>query len=100
AGFSCLWACSRFTRNRSTLPPRASGCNRNMTDLIASRKNPLIRRIRKLDSDAAFRRREGLFLLWGAKPVEEAMADPSRVGQLVIGETVSRQRSLRPLLRA
>jgi len=71
-----------------------------MSDLIASRKNPLIRRIRKLDSDAAFRRREGLFLLWGAKPVEEAMADPSRVGQLVIGETVSRQSSLRPLLRA
>ena len=29
-----------------------------MSDLIASRKNPLIRRIRKLDSDAAFRRRD------------------------------------------
>jgi len=70
-----------------------------MTDLIASRKNPLIRRIRKLDADAAFRRREGLFLLWGAKSVEEAMVEPSQVGQLVIGETVSRQSSLRPLLR-
>ena len=71
-----------------------------MTDLIASRKNPLIRRIRKLDSDADLRRREGLFLLWGTKPVAEAIADPSRVSQLVIGEKVSRQSSLRSFLRA
>jgi len=70
-----------------------------MTDLIASRKNPLIRRIRKLDADADFRRQEGLFLLWGTKAVGDAMADPTRVGQLIIGERVSRQASLRPLLR-
>ena len=71
-----------------------------MTDVIASRKNPLVRRIRKLDSDAGFRRQEGQFLLWGAKSVEEAMADPSRVGHLVIGEKVSRQSSLRSLVRS
>jgi RNA methyltransferase, TrmH family len=70
-----------------------------MADLIASRKNPVVRRIRKLDSDAAYRRQEGLFLVWGARPVEEAMADPSRVCQLVIGETVLRQNSLRPFMR-
>jgi RNA methyltransferase, TrmH family len=70
-----------------------------MPDPIASRKNPLFRRIRKLDSDAGFRRQEGLFLLWGTRPVEEAMADSSRICQLVIGERVARQSSLRPFLR-
>src|SRR5213594_1848501 len=70
-----------------------------MTDPIASRRNPLVRRIRKLDTDPDSRQREGLYLLWGARQVQEAMGERSGVAQLVIGERIARQTSLRSLLR-
>ena len=70
-----------------------------MTDVIASPRNPLFRLVKGLDAEAECRRREGLFLLWGARFVEEAMQDRSRVARLIVGESLSRQTSVRPLLR-
>ena len=70
-----------------------------MVDTIVSPRNPLVRRILKLESDPDARRKEGRFLLWGSRLVEEALEDPARVDHLVLSETASRRPSLRTLLR-
>lgn len=70
-----------------------------MPDLIASRKNQLFRHLQKLDRDPDTRRQEGKFLVWGFKLVEEALHQPGRVVQLVLGETASVQPSLKSFLR-
>src|SRR5262245_59449416 len=70
-----------------------------MTEPILSRKNPLFRRLRRLDADSKERRRQALFLLWGSRLVPEAMASPARVAHLVLGESVAGQASLRALTR-
>jgi TrmH family RNA methyltransferase len=70
-----------------------------MTEPILSRKNPLFRRLRKLDSDPRERKRESLFLLWGSRLVPEALGSPARVAHLILAESVAGQASLRALTR-
>jgi TrmH family RNA methyltransferase len=66
---------------------------------IASRKNPLIRRIARLDQDAATRQEEGLYLLWGWKIVEEGLREPARLERILVGARVARQAAGRTLVR-
>ncbi len=66
---------------------------------IASRKNPLIRRIARLDQSAAARQEEGLFIVWGWKTVEEALRQPKRIERLLMGTDRARQAAGRALLR-
>ena len=70
-----------------------------MTEPIVSRKNPLFRRLRRLDSDPRERRRQAQFVLWGSRLVPEAMSSPERVVHLVLGQSVAGQASLRALTR-
>ncbi|HEV8374714.1 MAG TPA: RNA methyltransferase [Candidatus Polarisedimenticolia bacterium] len=70
-----------------------------MSDAIISPSNPLARRILKLEADPDARRKEGCFLLWGSRLVEEGLKDRARVDHLVLGERASRRPALRPLLR-
>jgi len=70
-----------------------------MPDVISSRANPLVRRIRKLDADVEFRREQGLHLLWGTRLVEESLHDPGRIGHLIAGESLARGKSFRSLQR-
>jgi TrmH family RNA methyltransferase len=67
---------------------------------VTSRRNPLLRRLARLDSDPAQRRREGVFLAWGRRLIEEALQEPGRVERLVVAEKSARGAPLRPLLRA
>jgi TrmH family RNA methyltransferase len=66
---------------------------------IESPRNPLARRILRLEKDPDARRKEGRFLIWGSRLVEEALENPARIERLVLGETASRRSSLRSLLR-
>ena len=66
---------------------------------VASRRNPLIRRIARLERDPEARHREGVYLIWGRKFVEEAMEEPGRVERLLVGARALRQPAARPLLR-
>jgi RNA methyltransferase, TrmH family len=66
---------------------------------IASRKNPLVRRIMRLDQDAALRQEEGVFLVWGWKMVEEALRESARLERLLVGSRTGRQAAGRALLR-
>jgi len=66
---------------------------------IASRRNPLIRRLARLDQAPAARQEEGLYILWGWKVVEEALREPERVERLLLGSRLSRQAAGRSLLR-
>lgn len=66
---------------------------------IASRRNPLIRRLVRLDQVPAARQEEGLYILWGWKVVEEALREPERVERLLLGSRLSRQAAGRSLLR-
>ncbi len=66
---------------------------------IASRRNPLIRRIARLDQIPAARQEEGLYILWGWKVVEEALREPGRIERLLLGSRLSRQAAGRALLR-
>jgi len=66
---------------------------------IASPRNPLARRILRLEKDPDARRKEGRFLIWGSRLVEEALEDPARIERLVLGEAASRRPSARSLLR-
>jgi len=70
-----------------------------MSDVIASPRNPFFRKLKKLDSSSQHRQREGLFLLWGSRFVEEALGAGSRVAHLILSEPRSRQALSRPLLR-
>jgi len=66
---------------------------------IASRKNPLIRRIGRLDRDPAIRQEEQLYLLWGWKMVEEGLREPQKLECLLVGARLSQQAPGRALLR-
>jgi len=66
---------------------------------ITSRRNPLIRRIARLDRDPAARQKERVYLVWGSKVVEEALQEPSRVETLLVGEKKAGQAAARRLLR-
>ena len=66
---------------------------------IASRRNPLIRRLARLDQVPAARQEEGLYILWGWKVVEEALREPERVERLLLGSRLARQAAGRSLLR-
>ncbi len=70
-----------------------------MTEPILSRKNPLFRKLHKLESDPRERRREGLFLLWGSRLVPEAMASPDRVAHLILAQDAAGQAHPRALAR-
>lgn len=70
-----------------------------MTEPILSRKNPLFRKLRKLDSEARERRRQGLFLLWGSRLVPEAMASSGRVAHLILAQGSAGQAVPRALAR-
>jgi TrmH family RNA methyltransferase len=69
-------------------------------ETVTSRRNPLLRRLTRLDTDPAQRRREGVFLAWGRRLAEEALREPGRVERLVVTETAARRAPLRPVLRA
>jgi len=66
---------------------------------IRSAKNPLIRHTRNLDQDADHRRREGLFLAWGWKMVQEALREPGRIDRLFVGERSARLPTYQGMLR-
>jgi TrmH family RNA methyltransferase len=66
---------------------------------VASRKNPLLRRIARLDQDAERRQEEGVYLLWGGKVVEEGLRDPGRLERVLVGVGFSRQAAGRSLVR-
>ena len=66
---------------------------------IASPRNPLIRKIVRLDRDPEARQEEGLYLLWGWKIVEEALRESGRVERLLVGSRLARQAAGRALLR-
>jgi TrmH family RNA methyltransferase len=70
-----------------------------MSDAIASSRNPFFRKLKKLDASSQYRRREGLFLLWGSRFVDEALGAGSQVAHLILSEQRSRQAFCRPLLR-
>ncbi|HEU5179936.1 MAG TPA: RNA methyltransferase [Candidatus Polarisedimenticolia bacterium] len=70
-----------------------------MTEPILSRKNPLFRRLRKLESEPRERRRQGMFLLWGSRLVPEAMAAPERVAHLILAQGAAGQTHPRALAR-
>jgi TrmH family RNA methyltransferase len=69
------------------------------TSPIASRRNPLIRRIARLDRNAAARQEEGVYLLWGWKVVEEGLREPARLERILAGARLSRHAAGRALLR-
>ena len=66
---------------------------------IASRKNPLIRRITRLEKDPKLREEQGRYLLWGWKMAEEALRRPGDLERLLIGAVLARQAAGRALLR-
>jgi TrmH family RNA methyltransferase len=66
---------------------------------VASRKNPLLRRIARLDQDAERRQEEGVYLLWGGKVVEEGLREPGRLERVLVGVGFSRQAAGRSLVR-
>jgi len=71
-----------------------------MSDVISSPRNPLFRRVKLLDADPRCRRKEGHFIIVGARFVEEAMQEPSpRVAHLILGAKISRQPLGRSLQR-
>lgn len=70
-----------------------------MTEAILSRKNPLFRKLRKLDSDPRERRRQGQFLLWGSRLVPEALASPGRVAHLILAHGSAGQAVPRAMAR-
>ncbi|HEV8335162.1 MAG TPA: RNA methyltransferase [Candidatus Polarisedimenticolia bacterium] len=66
---------------------------------IASRKNPLMRRITRLEKEPRLREEQGRYLLWGWKMAEEALRRPGDLERLLIGAALARQASGRALLR-
>lgn len=57
-------------------------------EFITSRQNPLVSHIRKLSADRAYRREQGLFLIEGAKLLEECVKWGGEVDTLVCAEGV------------
>ncbi|MCL1807757.1 MAG: RNA methyltransferase [Oscillospiraceae bacterium] len=60
-----------------------------MNGLITSRQNPLIKHIRRLGTDAAYRHEQGLYLADGRKLLEDALQSGTRIEQVLITEGLS-----------
>ncbi|MDR0325384.1 MAG: RNA methyltransferase [Oscillospiraceae bacterium] len=57
--------------------------------LITSRQNPLVKHIRRLGADAAYRREQGLYLADGRKLLDDALRSGVRIAQAVFTEGIS-----------
>jgi len=67
--------------------------------VITSLQNPILKRLRALESDRALREREGLYLAWGLHLAQEAIASRVPIAQALAGDPLARTAEGRGLLK-